>query len=265
VAAQEGLSGGIGDAGTSFGPFQLHKGGALPRGIANPHAWAWSRPGLLYALSRIKRVAGRRQGADAITNIVRQFERPANPENEIAKALGYYRRNGGGVATPSPFESGTAPAGDTNRQMLVDAILNDQSLIPYIQAQRAGGSVSEASLPMVQAPALNRSLPAELIYKNHFLKNGQAVKPIGGHETHVHVSETDPQAMLAAIALARRIGLKVGENPYVGRVYPVHAPHSYHKRTFPGKYNGRRLGEAIDVTGSPKLLQRYYSLLAGGR
>lgn len=30
--------------------------------------------------------------------------------------------------------------------------------------------------------------PAELIYKNHFLRNGHPVRPIGGHETHVHYS-----------------------------------------------------------------------------
>ena len=40
VAAQEGLSGRVGDAGTSFGPFQLHRGGALPAGRGR--AWAES-------------------------------------------------------------------------------------------------------------------------------------------------------------------------------------------------------------------------------
>src|SRR6266487_4485244 len=90
VAAQEGLGGGIGDAGTSFGPFQLHRGGALPRGILHPQQWAWSNPGLLYALNRIKSVSGGLRGRAAINAIVSRFERPANPGAEIAKALAYY-------------------------------------------------------------------------------------------------------------------------------------------------------------------------------
>src|SRR6266487_1935202 len=86
VAAQEGLTGGIGDSGTSFGPFQLHLGGAFPRGIqGNKQNWAWSRPGLLYALSRIKNIAGGLQGQAAISNIVNRFERPAQPGQEISK------------------------------------------------------------------------------------------------------------------------------------------------------------------------------------
>jgi hypothetical protein len=30
--------------------------------------------------------------------------------------------------------------------------------------------------------------PHELIYKNTFLKDGRRVRPIGGHQTHVHYS-----------------------------------------------------------------------------
>jgi hypothetical protein len=32
------------------------------------------------------------------------------------------------------------------------------------------------------------SHPHELIYKNVFLKDGRRVRPIGGHDTHVHYS-----------------------------------------------------------------------------
>ena len=92
VASAEGLAGGIGDSGTSFGPWQLHAGGALPRGINNPHQWAWSQAGLKYALSQIKKVAGNRTGADAIANIVRAAL-SALPllGNEIQRALAFYQ------------------------------------------------------------------------------------------------------------------------------------------------------------------------------
>lgn len=91
VAMSEGgFSGAVGDTGTSFGPFQLHRGGALPS-VANPQAWANSRAGLRYALRQIAGVARGRQGRGAIANIVRRFERPADPAGEIQRALGYYR------------------------------------------------------------------------------------------------------------------------------------------------------------------------------
>lgn len=89
VAAQEGLGGGIGDRGTSFGPFQLHRGGALPASIplSAGQAWAWSPAGIDYALSRIASVAGGQSGGQAVANIVHRFERPANPGGETSRAL----------------------------------------------------------------------------------------------------------------------------------------------------------------------------------
>jgi hypothetical protein len=92
IAAQEGLGGGIGDQGTSFGPFQLHQGGALPSGIplGGAQQWAWSPAGLSYALSRIAGVAGGLKGAPAISAISTRFERPANPGREIAGAERVY-------------------------------------------------------------------------------------------------------------------------------------------------------------------------------
>lgn len=270
VAAQEGLSGRIGDAGTSFGPFQLHRGGALPRtaamlGPGGANSWAWSQPGLTYALSRIKSVAGNRTGADAIRAIVSQFERPANPGNEIQKALAYYGRSGAGGTVPSA----DMPLPPQNNNTLLQAVLQRQDLLPVIKEMNA----PHAPMPQVplgiQAATAgsygNMTLPAELIYKNHFLKFGKPIAPIGGHGTHVHVAYTNPQALLHAISLANSLGLRVGENPYEGRVNPVHAKDSYHYRTFPGQYNGRRLGEAIDVTGAANLLARYYALLADRR
>lgn len=102
IASHEGLSGGIGDNGTSYGPFQLHLGGAYPSFA--PHgspqqdnAWAWSPQGLQYALSDINRVAGGLKGLPAITAISTKFERPANPSAEIADAARHY----GGIPIPS--------------------------------------------------------------------------------------------------------------------------------------------------------------------
>lgn len=93
VASQEGLGGGIGDSGTSFGPWQLHQGGALPASIdlASAHQWAWSPEGIDYALRKMASVAKGLRGQAAIDAIVRRFERPADPDSEVAGAIGAYR------------------------------------------------------------------------------------------------------------------------------------------------------------------------------
>jgi len=103
VAGQEGLGGGVGDQGTSFGPFQLHYGGAYPasapRGSqAASQAWAMSPAGIDYALGQIASVARGLTGRSAIENIVRRFERPADPGGESARALASY---GGAPASAS--------------------------------------------------------------------------------------------------------------------------------------------------------------------
>ena len=95
VASQEGLGGGVGDNGTSFGPFQLHIGGALPasvaaKGATYAEAWAWSPAGINYALDNIAKVAHGLSGASAIDAIVRRFERPLHPGNEVAGATAAY-------------------------------------------------------------------------------------------------------------------------------------------------------------------------------
>jgi murein DD-endopeptidase MepM/ murein hydrolase activator NlpD len=86
VASVEGGTtyGAIGDHGTSYGPLQLHRGGALPAGRGA--AWANSPAGIDYAVSRIAKYAKGLRGKAAVAAIVRGFERPANPTAEIAKA-----------------------------------------------------------------------------------------------------------------------------------------------------------------------------------
>ena len=110
VAAQEGLGGGIGDAGTSFGPNQLHIGGAYPSWAPQaPQAaqsWAWSPQGIDYALRGIQAVAGGMHGPAAVQALVSRFERPLNPAAEIARALAAY---GGAQAPPAAPAAAAAP------------------------------------------------------------------------------------------------------------------------------------------------------------
>lgn len=78
---------GVGDNGTSFGPFQLHRGGALPEGMGQ--RWAESKPGIKYALRGIKNVAAGLKGNAAVAAMVRDFERPADIPGQIALRQSY--------------------------------------------------------------------------------------------------------------------------------------------------------------------------------
>ena len=86
-----GRFGAVGDQGTSFGPWQLHIGGAMPAQYTTPGsaaAFANSVEGVKYVLSRMGSVAGGLKGPAAVSAIVRGFERPADPSGEIQRALG---------------------------------------------------------------------------------------------------------------------------------------------------------------------------------
>jgi hypothetical protein len=105
VASREGMGGGVGDNGTSFGPWQLHIGGALPASYAalgpnssDSQTWAWSPAGIDYALKMMADLgAAGKKGADAVQAIVYNFERPFDPASETAAAIAAYNSFGGSI------------------------------------------------------------------------------------------------------------------------------------------------------------------------
>jgi hypothetical protein len=246
--------------------------------------WAWSPQGVAYALGGIGNVARGLKGRQAVDAIVRRFERPADPSGEVARALSAY----GTSATANPvFGSRNAgvPASPLNpstpRASVGSVVPGRNPLLAIIQTtRRALGIQGSRQDPLAQLLA-GRSAASDR--PDSFLPPDSpgradpapALRPVasnggprpfqvgniaellhegvGGptHSTgeHIHVASTSPQVMLALIAEAQRRGLSARENPYVDPVDPVHAPHSFHKRTFPGRYHGRRLGEAVDVSG----------------
>src|SRR5450759_3334957 len=107
ATVEGGFSGAVGDSGTSYGPFQLHVGGALPAGKTN--AWARSTAGINYALNSIASVAKGLTGKAAISAIVTKFERPAAPQAEVTKAYGIYRSSPSTGATASAADAGNNP------------------------------------------------------------------------------------------------------------------------------------------------------------
>lgn len=275
VASVEGglRTGAVGDQGTSYGPFQLHRGGALPAGKGA--AWANSPAGLDYALQRMAASGARgKSGRAAVEAIVRNFERPANPGAEIQKALGHYGKSNGTSWDPTP-----AP---TNSQ--VDSSVNPKQALALalIQANQQTGQGRQpdytnvfSALRSANQPQASTAPPAlagntgarkgsleELFYDPlGAIKRGQRIPAIGGHDDHVHIAAGNPQSMVAAMDQARRMGLRVSENPYVGQVHQVHVQNSNHYRVI-GQANGRKIGGAADVSGSPSQMAAYFKWAA---
>lgn len=90
ASVEGGFYGATGDSGSSFGPFQLHEGGALPSRYTGNRtaakAWANSPAGIDYALNGIATVARGKTGHSAIESIVTSFERPLDVAAEIVRA-----------------------------------------------------------------------------------------------------------------------------------------------------------------------------------
>jgi hypothetical protein len=121
----------IGDNGTSFGPFQLHAGGALP-----PYA-----RGL--------------QGQAAVQAISQGFERPADVAGEVRDAMAHYGKIGGGRQPrrmpPGAFPRRGAPGGKARsaRSGLPPGLaagVQEHGRGGLLQQSAAGGSINSSGL-----------------------------------------------------------------------------------------------------------------------
>lgn len=133
VEHEEGGSGRVGDNGTSFGPFQLHQGGALPNNIplGSAQSWAWSQPGINYALNDMLHVgAGGLKGNNAISTIVSKFERPANAALETANAEAVYGHIAGTSADLTAASPTMSPVGQAQKPM-VSGAANSKAIISW--------------------------------------------------------------------------------------------------------------------------------------
>jgi hypothetical protein len=280
IAQHEGASGGIGDGGHAFGPFQLNNaggvitgkfGGQTPQQI---NQWAWSPTGINYALDGISKVASGQHGEQAVRSIASKFERPANVNAEIQDALAHLGKNG--ASTPPVF-SGSSPTPSAAARPESNPLLG-QLIAQTNEMVGLGSNPSLAGLLSGPANAALSPHPGSGATVGGKAGQGQSglppVKGKGGlaellregtggptHSTgnHVHLATRDAQSMLAALEEGKRLGLTELENPYVDPVNAsVHAPHSFHKQNFPGLYNGRQLGEATDFSGSPAAMDAIY-------
>jgi len=81
----------------------------------------------------------------------------------------------------------------------------------------------------------------------------------GGHDGHIHFGFTTPETAIAVIKKTKELGLHAGENPYSDDVQPVHTNNSFHYREFPGLYDGKKLGQGLDVSGNKEKMIELYN------
>jgi hypothetical protein len=230
IARQEGLGGGVGDHGTSFGPFQLHEGGALPRGIApgRAQAWATSPAGMNYALSRIASVARGLHGAQAISAISRRFERPADPSAEIAGAIRDYGRGAGsspavsavGQLMASVGGGGSGGGGVNPRQLMSQYLLQEAQS----QLTGQGNSVDAQGQGLLQMALMRKALQSSSgpagAPKGASPKSGGAASFDANPSSYsnitalpgVNISRVDPKLLAAINEVAKAHGVKVTIN-----------------------------------------------------
>lgn len=141
----------VGDHGTSYGPFQLHVGGALPKGKGA--AWANSPAGIDYAVSQMAQHAKGLTGKAAVASIVTNFERPADIPGEIAKAYGGY-----GQFTKAAAQGGVAPVVAPKGAGGVPAAPNSPQGVDWMQQfkQQAANTILQQSLALAQGGDVNQ-------------------------------------------------------------------------------------------------------------
>lgn len=126
VFAHEGITypAEVGDGGTSFGPGQMHAGGALPssvwaKGPAYAQQWANSPAGIDYLIAGIRRAVGTStQGPAEIYAQVTNFEKPKDIPGEISASLQTYQA-GGAPSIADRTATAAAGIGVTGTQQTV--------------------------------------------------------------------------------------------------------------------------------------------------
>jgi cell wall-associated NlpC family hydrolase len=147
----------LGDGGTSYGLFQLHRNGGALGSMSHAQAQRYwdPRENTAFALRAIKPYVNNGMTVEqAVDAISRKFERPANPSGEIAAALAYLR----GKQTSVPFagtpSSGGAPdAGDGAD----DIDQQNPALMRAVEGAKRNATMLK--LPYIKLPDIGSEIP----------------------------------------------------------------------------------------------------------
>jgi hypothetical protein len=247
--------GDVGDlaGGGSYGPFQLYAQGALPKRFRGKpqqaDAWAWSPAGIDYALRKMKEAgAAGLKGEAAVNAIVRRFERPADTDGSVQRA----------VARLSSIGPVQAPLRATGKQPGVRQ-LAAAAPSPGPAQLTLNALFKKAGLPPIAGLGDTMIGPNPAVTSSQQIAPGPKLQPIPAAVKKGKVPKLPRvQRMVSLIDYASQLGLSVRENPYVDGVDPVHTEGSHHYQTI-GKHKGKPVGRAIDVSGDPAKLRAFFA------
>jgi hypothetical protein len=241
---------GTGDQGTSFGPFMLHAGGALPRGRGRK--WAESRAGVNYALRKMAESGARGlRGRRAVGVIASKFEKPADVAHEIEVAMAHYGRSGirgrqaGLASLARNTATGQLPGVGADRLAMIGSLLSsiNPDVSPIISMAAA-----RAQQPQPQDDAIRPS-PRRIGGG----RLGEIAFDSGADRAGVHTRQP-------VLNFARRIAGLSGQTIHIG----TGTNHS--QMTVNGNVSDHWHGNAVDIPASGTALIRLgrNALIAAG-
>jgi hypothetical protein len=170
VAAMEGLGGGVGDGGHAFGPFQMNDaGGVLTGKFKSPEEarnYAESPAGIEDAVRQIAAVSKGLKGKAAIDAIVRNFERPADPDKEVYGAGEVYDGGkadlsaSGSAAITEDYDKAAKRSASANAAA---KLIKDNTVSSPIQLQQTSFGQLAPKKVTSQVPILQKILPSDLV------------------------------------------------------------------------------------------------------
>lgn len=134
----------VGDGGHAFGLFQNNNAGGTITGDPNPQRFFDPNVSANYAGDAIAKLGISGLPAEAqIRQIVQRYERPADPQGEIARSLAYYRQLAGGAAPmgrPAPV---AAPRPMQTLAQSTTPAINPLAIAAYQQTQASGQAIQQ--------------------------------------------------------------------------------------------------------------------------
>jgi hypothetical protein len=225
-------------------------------GSAGDLAAAVQRPAAQYR-GRYQEQSGR---ADQLLN---SFGAKATPQRPQAR-----------TTTTTPGVDNSAARGAAIAQFLGDKQADPVTFAMQVRGLRdTPGTTTTVATPQPKRPARPQSRSGDPSEINELFwqgRNGINVKDgrkvpqgfVPGHKDHVHAAGS-PETIIALGKLAKSMGLRVGENPYFTGQAPapgVHTPTSNHYKI--KNVGGRKVGQAIDVSGDPKMMAHFAATAA---
>lgn len=276
--------GAVGDGGYAHGPFQQNAAGGVltnrwrTQGREKAIAYANSEAGMVEAMRAMANAGARGQsGLQAVSTIISKYERPADIPGSIEKAKARWKSWGyGNGNTPTNVRH----AGGAEQSMPSSPVFGLDASTSGVEAQRkaAGEFFRSRAMARIQGAAVpGIGSLATTLRSIRQEQNAQSVPELPAPAGEVP-STARPQGttmkspgqpgvpgVIQAGDYAQSLGLSVRENPYYDPVDPgAHVKGSDHNKSL-GTYRGKEYGAALDVSGNPQKLARYWKWVEANR